>query len=109
MFELREIAKSMEKELIEKIGPQEKTIRDIALESPDKTIIITSSFQWLDWDGESMLCMDLERPFIPIDIEATEEQNDKVKGNLFDGKISYTYINDFLSHIKLLKIVKIQI
>lgn len=74
----------------------------------DKNMVeITSTFQWFDWDGESLQCLDLNGPQVPIEIYTTEEINNKLRGNIFKATIYYIYINDFQAHIKFKEIHEI--
>ncbi len=79
----------------------------LAQKADKNTIEITSTYQWLHWDGVSITCFDLHRAQIPIEIFTTEEINNKLKGSIFKATVYYIYINDFQSHIKFKEIHEI--
>jgi len=75
------------------------SIYDLSLKAKDRTVEIKSIYQWFSWDGESIMCLDMNNPTIPIEITTTEEQNEQLKEKLFEATIYYMSINDFMTHI----------
>jgi len=83
------------------------SIYNLAQKSDNNTIEVTSIFQWFDWDGESITCLDLNGSPFPCEIFTSEKINEKLKERIFKATIVYISINDFQAHIKLKKIHEI--
>jgi hypothetical protein len=83
------------------------SVYNLAKNAEKKTVEFKSLFQWIDWDGDSITCLDLINSGLPIEIFTTEETNTKLKERVFAATIYYTYINDFMAHIRLKEIHEI--
>ncbi len=82
----------------------DSSIYNLAKNANKRTVEVKSLYQWIDWDGDSMTCLDITKTGLPIEIFATDEINTQLKEKVFEATIYYTYINDFMAHVRLKEI-----
>lgn len=83
------------------------SVYNLAKNAKKRTVEFKSIFQWIEWDEESMTCLDILNFGLPIEIFTTNDINAQLKEKIFEATLFYTYINDFMAHVRFKEIHKI--